>query len=112
MDRLVYAAYGLLDCSGKRSATPLSPDTELSSANRSAVAAVALQAQSILPLQKHERLLRLWAKANGDFPQAAALIPADWPQPRRALWEARPNAATRRCPARKSDAGRAEDFQR
>jgi hypothetical protein len=40
-------------------------------------------------LLESERPFRLWAKADGDFAKAVALIPADWPKPRRALWEAR-----------------------
>jgi len=86
MDWLVYQAYGLLDCGGKRSATPL---LAVTSTDESAVAADALPAQSILPLQESERPFRLWAKADGDFAKAIALIPADWPKPRRVLWEAR-----------------------
>jgi hypothetical protein len=89
MDWLVYAAYDLLDCGGKRSATPLSAGAELSSAaSQSAVAADALPAHSILPLQESERPFRLWA-AEGDFACAVKLIPANWPKSRRALWEAR-----------------------
>ena len=89
MDWLVYAAYDLLDCGGKRSATPLSAGAELSSAaSQSVVAADALPAHSILPLQESERPFRLWA-AEGDFACAVKLIPANWPKSRRALWEAR-----------------------
>jgi prepilin-type N-terminal cleavage/methylation domain-containing protein len=64
MDWLVYAAYGLLECGGKRSAPPLSPSTP---ASQSAVAADALPAHSILPLAESERPFRLWAKADGGF---------------------------------------------
>ncbi len=67
MDWLVYAAYGLLDCGGKRSATPLSAGAEpLSAASQSAVTADVLPAHSILPLQESERPFRLWA-AGGDY---------------------------------------------
>lgn len=74
MDWLVYRAYGLL------------------SENSPAVAAVCdrrTESADTASLQEYERPFRLWAKAGGDFAKAVALIPADWPKPRRTLWEAR-----------------------
>ena len=76
MDWLVYAAYGLLDCGGKRSATPLSAGAEpLSAASQSAVTADVLPAHSILPLQESERPFRLWESASGDFARAVSSFP-------------------------------------
>jgi hypothetical protein len=43
-------------------------------------------------LLESERPFRLWAKADGDFAKATALIPANWPKPHHALWEARLSA--------------------
>jgi hypothetical protein len=69
MDWLVYRAYGLLP--------PEHPSVNLKSEIDD------------LKLPENERPFRLWAKADGDFPRAAALIPSNWPAERRALWEAR-----------------------
>src|SRR5439155_11328150 len=40
-------------------------------------------------LLESKRPFRLWESAGGEFAKAVALIPANWPKPRRALWEAR-----------------------
>jgi PLD-like domain len=86
MDWLVYQAYGLLDCGGKSDATPLSQGNI---AAKSAVAADALPAHSILPLAESERPFRFWAAADGDFDKAVALIPSDWSAERKELWQGR-----------------------
>jgi hypothetical protein len=72
MDWLVYAAYGLVP-----------QDAPCLGNLKSAIAD--------LKLAEGERPFRLWAKANGDFDKARSLIPTgkDWPEARRALWEAR-----------------------
>ncbi|MBI3850569.1 MAG: Eco57I restriction-modification methylase domain-containing protein [Verrucomicrobia bacterium] len=67
MDWLVYAAYGLL------------------LADHSAAQVEAEPA----PLNQAQRPFRLWESTGGDFDKAITLIPADWPKPRRTLWEAR-----------------------
>jgi type I restriction-modification system DNA methylase subunit/PAS domain-containing protein len=67
MDWLVYAAYGLLPAEHPAAQVAAEP----------------------APLDQAQRPFRLWESASGDFAQAVALIPADWPKPRRALWEAR-----------------------
>jgi hypothetical protein len=74
MDWLVYSAYGLL------------PE------NSPAVAAVCdrrTNGAGTASLQENERPFRLWAKADGDFTKAIALIPSGWPAARKKLWEAR-----------------------
>jgi type I restriction-modification system DNA methylase subunit len=67
MDWLVYAAYGLLVADDPAAQVETEP----------------------APLDQAHRPFRLWAAAEGDFARAVKLIPADWPKPRRALWEAR-----------------------
>ena len=67
MDWLVYAAYGLLPADHPAAQVEAEP----------------------APLDQAQRPFRLWESAGGDFAQAVALIPAGWPKPRRALWEAR-----------------------
>ena len=47
------------------------------------------EGEAIAPLDQAQRPFRLWESAGGDFAKAVALIPADWPKLRRALWEAR-----------------------
>jgi hypothetical protein len=67
MDWLVYAAYGLLAASDSAAQAETEP----------------------APLDQSQRPFRLWQTADGDFARAVNLIPADWPKPRHALWEAR-----------------------
>ena len=67
MDWLVYAAYGLLPADSPALGQALSPP----------------------PLAREQRPFVLWAKADGDFEKAVGLIPAEWPEGRRALWQAR-----------------------
>jgi len=66
MDWLVYAAYGLLLADHPAAQIEVEP----------------------APLDQAQRPFRLWESAGGDS-KAAALIPANWPKSRRALWEAR-----------------------
>jgi len=70
MDWLVYAAYGLLAADHSTARIEAEP----------------------APLDQAQRPFRLWEAAGGDFAKAAALIPGDWPKPRRTLWEARLSA--------------------
>lgn len=70
MDWLVYAAYGLLAADHPAAQIEIEP----------------------APLGQAQRPFRLWESAEGDFAKAAALIPANWPKSRRALWEARLSA--------------------
>ena len=67
MDWLVYAAYGLLPADHPAAQVEAEP----------------------APLDQAQRPFRFWESAEGDFAKAVALIPADWPKLRRALWEAR-----------------------
>jgi len=67
MDWLVYAAYGLLPAGSPALGQSLSPP----------------------PLAREQRPFVLWAKADGDFEKAVGLIPAEWPEERKALWRAR-----------------------
>jgi type I restriction-modification system DNA methylase subunit len=67
MDWLVYAAYCLLPAEHPAAQVEAEP----------------------APLDQAQRPFRLWESAGGDFAKAVALIPANWPKPRRALWEAR-----------------------
>ena len=67
MDWLVYAAYGLLAAGDP---------------------AVQVETEPA-PLDQALRPFRLWQAAEGDFARAVQLIPADWPKPRRTLWESR-----------------------
>src|ERR1039458_8735580 len=67
MDWLGYAAYGLLPADHPAAQVEAEP----------------------APLDQAQRPFRLWESAGGDFTKAVALIPAGWPKPRRALWEAR-----------------------
>ncbi|MHB8523140.1 MAG: Eco57I restriction-modification methylase domain-containing protein [Limisphaerales bacterium] len=69
MDWLVYRAYALLPADH--------PSADLESEILS------------LKLAENERPFRLWAKDDGDFAKAVALIPAGWSKSRRALWETR-----------------------
>jgi len=70
MDWLVYAAYGLLAADHPAAQVEVEP----------------------APLDQAQRPFRLWESGGGDFAAAVALIPADWPEPRRALWESRLSA--------------------
>lgn len=67
MDWLVYSGYGLLPENHQAAQTEL--DLE--------------------PLRREERPFVLWARAEGNFAQAAKLIPSDWPLSRTRIWEAR-----------------------
>lgn len=66
-DWLVYAACGLLTADDP----------------------AAQAAAEAAPLDQAQRPFRLWQAAEGDLGRAMKLILADWPKPRRALWEAR-----------------------
>jgi hypothetical protein len=44
---------------------------------------------SIAPLDREERPFRLWALSEGEYVKAASLIPSEWPEWRKKLWEAR-----------------------
>jgi hypothetical protein len=77
MDWLVYGAYGLLSENHPAAA----PEPPMSSGGGDIAATE--------PLDREQRPFRLWEKAEGDYAQAVALIPADWSAERRALWEAR-----------------------
>ena len=76
MDWLVYAAYGLL--SQDHPAVGLDSSTS----------GEALK-QATLPLDREQLPFRLWAQAEGDYSRPVAPVPADWPQWRKQLWEAR-----------------------
>ena len=67
MDWLVYAAYGLI--------TIDSPAIS--------------QSPMPAPLAREQRPFVLWAQADDNFEKAEGLIPADWPNERKALWRAR-----------------------
>ncbi len=67
MDWLVYAAYGLLP--EDHPATQSHAEPQL--------------------LEREKRPFVLWARAEGDYVRAVALIPGGWPVARKKLWEAR-----------------------
>ena len=76
MDWLVYAAYGLLPEKSPVVAAVYDRRTD------GAVAAVydrRTDGADTAPLQEGEFPFRLWAKTDGDFAKAVALIPADCP---------------------------------
>jgi hypothetical protein len=105
MDWLVYAAYGLLPENhpaaapllnqGGDSPVPGSPpireggDSLAGSPPGSGGVAEGRGGCFVLPLQREERPFRLWGRAEGDYAKAIALIPCEWPEWRKKLWQAR-----------------------
>jgi hypothetical protein len=114
MDRLVYAAYGLLpenhpavcseaalECGSGAAAfsSSTSPGPGQGAAQsvddpKAVAGATALQGgsklpHSIAPLDRDERPFRLWARAGGDYAKAVTQIPCHWPEGGRKLWKAR-----------------------
>jgi hypothetical protein len=80
MDWLVYAAYGLLP----------EDHPAVAPTFRSANPDAGLKPGATLePLEREQRSFRLWAAAEGNFDRAVKLIPCDWPDWRKKLWEAR-----------------------
>jgi hypothetical protein len=83
MDWLVYVAYGLIP-GGTRSVMAATPDPDATERTD------ADMTKHVPPaLMREQRPFVLWADADGDFDKAVALIPVDWPQERKALWQAR-----------------------
>jgi len=87
MDWLVYAAYGLL---------PEDHPAVGAHGDAPSVAAVSpppneqrrSETDATAPLDREHRPFRLWA-AGGDFDRTLNLVPSDWPESRKKLWEAR-----------------------
>jgi type I restriction-modification system DNA methylase subunit len=67
MDWLIYSAYGLVP--------PTEPRMQVQKAP--------------LPIDRDDRPFRLWERAEGNFDKAVSLIPTDWDQARRRLWDTR-----------------------
>jgi len=76
MDWLIYAAYGLLP-------------VDHPAVRSTAVPAVGTGETPVLPLDRDQRPFRLWAAAEGDYNRAVKVIPSDWPDWRKKLWETR-----------------------
>ena len=76
MDWLVYAAYELLP----------EDSPAVRSQNEARGEPPALQMDQ---LDQAQRPFRLWAAADGNYDQAEAIIPSDWPAKRKQLWQAR-----------------------
>jgi len=81
MDWLVYAAYDLLPQDH-----PAVSVAALSSGPSHAGEDGGMTPE---PLDREDRPFRLWARAEGDYARAVALIPRSWPDRRKKLWEAR-----------------------
>jgi hypothetical protein len=81
MDWLVYGAYGLIGgpCSVMAANADMATD----------VTGHVDATERVPPMMREQRPFVLWANADGDFEKAVALIPADWPDERQALWRAR-----------------------